>query len=107
MLGLEAILAYPDGRGSLPTSPLTKFFYILEHLEHTNRTTTILSFTSLAVLILARVTKGFAMTRPGGKWVRFIPEILLVVAGTTGGLLLTTLTLADLVQLSRGSFAGI
>ena len=84
MLGLAASLAHPDAQQDPPTLPISKFIFVIRHLEHVNKTTAILSFASLAVLILARILKQTMLRRPGTGWVRFVPEILLVVAGTTG-----------------------
>ncbi|WVQ78791.1 hypothetical protein IAT38_000882 [Cryptococcus sp. DSM 104549] len=83
MLGLAAILAHPDGSREAPTRPITKFIFTLQHLHHTNKTTAILSFTSLGFLILVRVLKGRVVQRPGGAWVKYVPEILVLVVGTT------------------------
>jgi MFS superfamily sulfate permease-like transporter len=84
MLGLAAVLSSPQASHDPPTTPIPKLLFIFEHLEHVNKTTAILSFSSLAVLIVARVMKQWAVQRPGGRWVRFVPEILIVVVGTTG-----------------------
>lgn len=84
MLGLAAVLSSPQASHDPPTTPIPKLLFIFEHLEHVNETTAILSFSSLAVLIVARVIKQWAVQRPGGRWVRFVPEILIVVVGTTG-----------------------
>ncbi|GFZ42489.1 hypothetical protein JCM24511_00204 [Saitozyma sp. JCM 24511] len=83
MLGLAAVLSSPQASHDPPTTPIPKLLFIFEHLEHVNETTAILSFSSLAVLIVARVIKQWAVQRPGGRWVRFVPEILIVVVGTT------------------------
>ncbi|RSH94758.1 hypothetical protein EHS25_004564 [Saitozyma podzolica] len=83
MLGLAAVLSSPQASHDPPTTPIPKLLFIFEHLEHVNKTTAILSFSSLAVLIVARVIKQWAVQRPGGRWVRFVPEILIVVVGTT------------------------
>jgi len=84
MLGMTAILAHPEAKADPPTLPISKLLFVLRHLEHVNKTTAILSFTSLAVLIAARTSKQAILRRPGTGWVRYVPEILLVVAGTTG-----------------------
>jgi MFS superfamily sulfate permease-like transporter len=84
MLGLAAILSSPQASHDPPTTPIPKLLFIFEHLDHVNKTTAILSFSSLAVLIVARVIKQWLVQRPGGRWVRFVPEILIVVVGTTG-----------------------
>jgi branched-subunit amino acid transport protein len=86
MLGLEAILSHPVARENPPTLPLSKLFFIIRHLNLVNKMTATLSFSSVAVLIAARLIKQRVVTRPGGKFIRYIPEILLVVAGTTGRL---------------------
>lgn len=86
MLGLAAVLAHPEAKEDPPILPVSKFIFVLRHLEHVNKTTAILSFSSLAVLIAARIAKQKILQRPGAGWVRLIPEILLVVAGTTGEL---------------------
>jgi hypothetical protein len=82
MLGLAAIVTHPKGEDP-PIEPINKLIFVFRHLEYVNKTTAILSFSSLAVLISARISKQFILRRPGAGWVRFIPEILLVVAGTT------------------------
>ncbi|WWD16428.1 hypothetical protein CI109_100854 [Kwoniella shandongensis] len=83
MLGMAAIVAHPDMHQDPPTLPISKFIFTLKHLDHVNKTTAILSFTSLGFLILARVVKQRIASRPGGLWVKYIPEILVLVVGTT------------------------
>lgn len=85
MLGLQAILSHPEILKDPPSTPIAKFLFIIEHLRQANRVTTILSFTSLGVLILIRIVKQHAVKRPGGAWLRYVPEILFIVIGTTGG----------------------
>jgi len=84
MLGLQHALSHPEARADPPTTPIAKLIFVLQHLEHTSKITAILSFATLGVLIAVRIIKQHAVKRPGGKWLRFVPEILLVVAGTTG-----------------------
>ncbi len=84
MLGMAAILAHPGTSIDPPTLPISKLAFIVRHLGHANKLTAILSYTSLAVLIAARIVKQAVAKRPGGTWVRFVPEILVVVVGTTG-----------------------
>jgi nitrate/nitrite transporter NarK len=84
MLGLELILSHPRAKEDPVVLPLSKLAFVLRHLELSNKITALLSFSSLAVLISVRLIKQFLVKRPGGRWVRFVPEILLVVAGTTG-----------------------
>lgn len=111
MLGLAAILAHPEAKQDPPTLPISKLNFIFRHLEHVNKTTAILSFSSLAVLIAARVLKQAMLRRPGTGWVRFVPEILLVVAGTTGKLCVyqarCELTLAVLNGMFRWDLRGV
>jgi MFS superfamily sulfate permease-like transporter len=83
MLGLQHALAHSDTRADPPTTPISKLLFVIKHLEHSNKVTTILSAVTLAVLIGCRILKQHAVKRPGGRWLRYVPEILLVVAGTT------------------------
>lgn len=48
-----------------------------------NVPTALLSFISLGFLIVVRVIKQKVAQTPGGKWVRYVPEILILVVGTT------------------------
>jgi hypothetical protein len=80
------VLAHPDANFNAPTSPLGKLIFVIQHIGHLDKITTILGFTSLGFLIFARVFKKVLVQRPGGQWLRFVPEILLVVASTTGKL---------------------
>jgi hypothetical protein len=83
MLGLQHGLAHPNTRTDPPTTPISKLMFVIKHLEQSNKVTTILGAASLAVLIGCRILKQHAVKRPGGRWLRYVPEILLVVAGTT------------------------
>ena len=78
MLGLEAVLAH-----DAPHHPLPKFLFLLERLKHANPVTASIAFVSLVTLIACRVGKGYAVKRPGGTWVKYVPEILLVVVAST------------------------
>ncbi|KAK4689920.1 hypothetical protein P7C73_g207, partial [Tremellales sp. Uapishka_1] len=91
MLGLAAVLAHPEAKADPPTLPISKLIFIIRHLKYANHTTAILSFTGLAFLIGAKVIKQKLLKRPGGAWVKFVPEILLVVVSTTGEEFLYTL----------------
>jgi MFS superfamily sulfate permease-like transporter len=84
MLGLQSILNHPENLQEPPSTPIAKLLFVIEHFEHISKITTILSFVSLAVLIAIRIIKQHAVQRPGGRWMRYVPEILLVVVGTTG-----------------------
>ncbi|RXK40370.1 endoplasmic reticulum protein [Tremella mesenterica] len=80
LLGLTSILEHMH---DTPTLPLAKLAFLLRHVKYANKTTTILSFTSLAVLIGARVGKQRIMKHPGAGWLKYVPEIFIVVVGTT------------------------
>ena len=84
MLGLQHVLEHPGGLHDSPATPIEKLVFVVKHLTHANKTTTLLSFASLGLLIALRLVKQFAVKRPGGVWMRYVPEILLVVVGTTG-----------------------
>lgn len=83
MLGMTQILSHPEAARDPPVLPLAKAQFIIEHLSHTHKLTAVLGFSALAVLIVVRLAKQWAVKRPGGQWVRFVPEILFVVVGTT------------------------
>lgn len=95
MLGLQHALSHPEARTDPPTTPITKLMFVIEHLGHTSRITATLSFATLGVLIAVRIIKQHAVKRPGGRWLRFVPEILLVVAGTTGQCCVSVLDRAE------------
>ena len=86
MLGLQFALSHPGEHKDVPSTPISKLLFVIEHVTQANKTTAILGFTSLGVLIFIRLIKQWAVKRPGGAWMRFVPEILLVVVGTTGKL---------------------
>lgn len=69
----------------VPELPIPKLIFIIQHIRLFNPYTTTLSLSCLAFLILSKIGKGFAAKRPGGQWLKFIPEILVVVVSTTGG----------------------
>lgn len=81
MLGLNHLV---DQGYDVPELPIPKLIFTIRHIHMFNPYTTILSFSCLAFLILSKIGKGIAVKRPGGKWMRFVPEILVVVVGTTG-----------------------
>ncbi|KAE8539601.1 hypothetical protein D1P53_003535 [Cryptococcus gattii VGV] len=84
MLGLAALLAQPtDPSQEPPTRPLSKLFFTINNIHSINVPTALLSFTSLGFLIIVRVIKQKIAQRPGGNWVRYVPEILILVVGTT------------------------
>lgn len=84
MLGLAAFLAQPtDPSKEPPTRPLSKLFFTINNIHSINVPTALLSFTSLGFLIIVRVIKQKITQRPGGNWVRYVPEILILVVGTT------------------------
>ena len=66
-----------------PKSTLDKFLFILENVWASQHTlTTIVSFSTLLILVVARVVKRKLTNR--WRWVFFIPEVLIVVVGATG-----------------------
>lgn len=84
MLGLAAVLSHPEAKADPPNSPFEKLFFVLDHMDHINKTTMSLALGSLAFLIFIRSVKPRLVNRPGAKWVRFVPEILLAVVIGTG-----------------------
>jgi MFS superfamily sulfate permease-like transporter len=84
MLGLAAMLSHPEAKTEPPNSPLEKLLFVIHHIDHTNKTTMTLALASLAFLIFVRSIKPRLVNRPGAKWVRFVPEILLAVVIGTG-----------------------
>jgi MFS superfamily sulfate permease-like transporter len=84
MLGLAAVLSHPEAKAEPPNSPLAKLLFVLNHVDHINKTTMALALGSLGFLIFIRTVKPKLVVRPGAMWVRFVPEILLaVVIGTS------------------------
>ncbi|RHZ59684.1 hypothetical protein Glove_362g10 [Diversispora epigaea] len=65
-----------DGIGHA-SSTVEKFFYIITHLNDAHRLTSIVSFSSLAFLMISGFAKSKFSKRYG--YVQFIPEILIVV----------------------------
>ena len=84
MLGLAAVLSHPEAKTEPPNSPLEKLLFVIDHIDHTNKTTMTLALASLAFLIFVRSIKPRLVNRPGAKWIRFVPEILLAVVIGTG-----------------------
>lgn len=64
--------------------PIPRLIFIIQHLGHLTVITAILSACCLGFLIFSRVFKQRMTKRPGGAWLRFVPEILIVVVTTTG-----------------------
>ncbi|WVN84882.1 uncharacterized protein L203_100018 [Cryptococcus depauperatus CBS 7841] len=83
MLGLAALLSSPRLGQKSPMRPLSKLLFVFNNIHEINKATTILSFTSLGFLILTRIVKQHILKRPGGMWVKYVPEILFLVVGTT------------------------
>lgn len=82
MLGLSFLLHTHADREP-PSSAIGKVHAVLSNLQHTNKPTAIMSIACLVFLLGARIAKGHLVKRPGGRWLRYVPEILLVVVGTT------------------------
>lgn len=79
MLGLAAIMSHPEANTEPPQSPLEKLYFVIDHIDHVNKTTMILAFASLGFMIMIRSIKPRVAGRPGAKWFKYVPEILLVV----------------------------
>jgi high affinity sulfate transporter 1 len=90
LLGLAHVL---HEAGDPPTLPIPKLIFIIKHITRLNPYTAILSACCLTFLIVAKVVKQRVAKTPGGAWLRFVPEILLVVVFTT---LLTSIFRWDL-----------
>lgn len=86
MLGLAAVMSHPEVHADPPNSPLEKLFFVIDHLDHVNKTTMVLAFGSLLVMIAIRSIKPKLAHRPGASLVKYIPEILLVVVVGTSKL---------------------
>ena len=84
ILGLEDVIKRGSRSDELPETPLGKALFVFKHVKETTKVTATLGFITLAILILCRIGKQHAARRPGGAWVRLVPEILVVVVGTTG-----------------------
>ncbi|ORY73400.1 sulfate transporter family-domain-containing protein [Leucosporidium creatinivorum] len=78
-LGLERLVdkAHP------PESTLDKAGFIIEHLGSVHRLTVAVSFTALAILILAKLFKSRLIKRRGFGWLAYVPEVLVVVIVST------------------------
>lgn len=66
-----------------PTAPVSKLIWILQNLHQVQPDTAILSAACLGFLIISKVGKKAAAKRPGGAWLRFVPEILILVVTVT------------------------
>ncbi|BEI93842.1 uncharacterized protein CcaverHIS019_0603010 [Cutaneotrichosporon cavernicola] len=80
LLGLTQVL---HDAGDPPILPIPKLIFIIRHITQSNPITTTLSACSLSFLIFGKVLKQRVKKTPGGAWLRFVPEILLVVIFTT------------------------
>lgn len=84
MLGLQPYIDQLNKSHNPPTLPIEKLLFLINYIRHTNVPTAILSAGCLTFLIFARIVKAMLVKRPGGVWVRYVPEIALVVVGMTG-----------------------
>ena len=82
MLGLVAL---ENAKIPPPETTLEKFEFIVENLSEAHRLTTIVAFSALAILVFCRWLKSLILSKggPRWKWVYAIPEIFLVVVGST------------------------
>ncbi|GAA5915751.1 uncharacterized protein JCM6883_002945 [Sporobolomyces salmoneus] len=80
ILGLDSLLSQTHGASS---SVPEKLVFLFTHLGHTHRLTVIVSAVAAGILIGMKVVKGKLRERKGWRWIRFVPEVLLVVIGAT------------------------
>ncbi|GMK59887.1 hypothetical protein CspeluHIS016_0901040 [Cutaneotrichosporon spelunceum] len=80
LFGLTDVL---KNAGNPPTLPIPKLIFIIKHITESNPITTTISVCSLSFLIFGKIIKQRVKRRPGGAWLRFVPEILIVVIATT------------------------
>jgi MFS superfamily sulfate permease-like transporter len=67
-----------------PVNPIAKLIWILQNLHQVHAFTAVLSASCLGFLIFSKVGKKIAGKRAGGWWLRFVPEILILVVTVTG-----------------------
>ncbi|GAA5990865.1 hypothetical protein JCM5350_008251 [Sporobolomyces pararoseus] len=80
ILGLDALLSKTHGSSS---SVPEKLVFLFTHLNHTHRLTVIVSAVAASILIGMKLLKGRLRERKGTKWIKFVPEVLIVVIGAT------------------------
>lgn len=80
ILGLDQLLSKQHGASS--TVP-EKLVFLLTHLKHTHKLTVLVSANAAAILIGMKVVKSRLKGRKKASWIRFVPEVLLVVIGAT------------------------
>ncbi|GAA6020734.1 hypothetical protein JCM11491_003513 [Sporobolomyces phaffii] len=80
ILGLDQRLSQAHGASS--TVP-EKLVFLFTNLQHTHRLTVLVSAVAAAILIGMKVLKGRLRGRKGAKWIKFVPEVLIVVIGAT------------------------
>ena len=81
ILGLDSLLSKTHGSSS---SVPEKLVFLFTHLNHTHRLTVIVSAVAASILIGMKLLKGRLRERKGTKWIKFVPEVLIVVIGATG-----------------------
>jgi MFS superfamily sulfate permease-like transporter len=80
ILGLDQLLSKTHGASS--TVP-EKLVFLFTHLKHTHRLTVIVSAVAAGILIGMKVLKRRFKDRKGMRWIKFVPEVLIVVIGAT------------------------
>lgn len=80
VLGLESLLAQAHGSSS---SVPEKIAFLFTHLNHVHRPTMIVSAVAAAILIGMKLLKGRLRDRKSTRWIKFVPEVLIVVVGAT------------------------
>jgi hypothetical protein len=91
MIGLEKFIHTMD---PTPVSVPEKIIFLLEYaVSHGKKLTTLISFVSLACLIALRSLKR-RVACMGGKWAMaiYLPEVFVVVVGTTSASLICRAT---------------
>jgi hypothetical protein len=82
MLGLSFLLHTHADREP-PSTAIGKVHAVISHLQYTNKPTALMSLACLVFLLSTRIAKQHLVKRPGGRWLRYVPEILFAVVGTT------------------------
>ncbi|GAA6059879.1 hypothetical protein JCM10212_007084 [Sporobolomyces blumeae] len=80
ILGLDAALSAKHGSSS---STVEKFKFLVTHLGDTNKLTVLVSGVAIVILIGMKVIKAKLKGTKRGGWVKYVPEVLIVVIGST------------------------
>ncbi|GAA5923353.1 uncharacterized protein JCM15063_003621 [Sporobolomyces koalae] len=80
ILGLEGLLAKQHGSSS---SVPEKVVFIFTHLKHTHMLTLAVSAVAVAILVGTKIVKRKLLGGKRANWVKYVPEVLVVVIGAT------------------------